>query len=136
MRLRRFNEADSLLKEIESLPIFPLWRGEAYFSGLIGTVNYDIAFHEFSKVAMTDYDDEKNTNSTTIIDTHDWYEDWFKFYPQHYGDACYRLYECYLDGKGTKKDSKMADMYFRTALKFGSKSAMYDDQMRYEKENR
>lgn len=60
------------------------------------------------------------------------YED----HPGYYADACYRLYQMYRDGYGCAKDPQMASLYFDEALKYGSSSAVYDDQKNYERNSR
>ena len=94
------------------------WTGELFYKGLGRTQNYEEAFRCFNYLA---------TEAKAAWDT-----DFNMTYPELYADACYRLYECYAYGRGIKVDDSKARYYFREALKYGSSSALYDDQRKYE----
>lgn len=97
-----------------------LWYGERYFRGLGTQTNYSKAFKVFYAIVHN------------LSKGYDLYE----IYPNVYADACYRLYECYAEGKGVEKNNQKAELYFRQALKFGSSSAIYDSQKYYEASKR
>lgn len=105
-------------------PVSFLFVGEIYYKGLGTKQNYDRAFWYFEYIT-DEMPDSYNMNIGIE------YRD-INNYPSIYADACYRLYECYAHGRGTQKNSKKAEWYFKRALRFGSTSAMYDDQKRYE----
>ncbi len=118
LRMGQCNEIKEWIEDSEDYkrghPVFDIWIGEAYLKG-IGCISQNANKGFYYLMRATD-------------DRDGWFVN-----PNLYGDACYRIYECYRDGIGTKKDSKMAETYFRTALKFGSNSALYDDQIHYER---
>lgn len=95
-----------------------LWTAEMYYKGLGVSVDYALAFKLFSKVV------------------HEggglWETPTYEYYPDIYADACYRLYECYAYGRGVERNTDKAQVYFKEALRWGSTSAIYDDQKRYE----
>ena len=95
-----------------------LWIGEMFYKGLGRQQNYDEAFKCFNYIVT-------QANAA-------WEEEILNSYPEIYADACYRLYECYTYGRGTAKDYDKARLFFRMALKYGSSSALYDDQKKYE----
>lgn len=94
-----------------------LWVAESYYKGLGRPKNINRAFRMFNYIANS-----KGPAGDTFKDN----------YPDAYADACYRLYECYALGLGTSKNASEAQYYFKEALRFGSSSAIYDDQRRYE----
>ena len=91
-----------------------LWYGEIFYKGIGVSPDFSKAYNVFYHVV------HKLDEYTCDV------------YPDVYADACYRLYECYAFGRGVEKNSSKAEAYFKTALKYGSSSAMYDDQKRYE----
>ena len=99
-------------------PIQYLWSGEMYYKGLGVTKDYEKAFNYFNIVV-----------SDPVLNQ---FCDILNNYPDIYADACYRLYECYAYGRGVSVDKSKAQVYFKEALRFGSSSALYDDQKRYE----
>ena len=104
--------------EMSNDPIPALWIGEMFYKGLGRKVNYTKAFEYFNHIVN--------------FMEGPWGTDLYEYYPDIYADACYRLYECYAYGRGVGKEDKQAEKYFNLALKFGSSSALYDDQRRYE----
>ena len=97
-------------------PIRILWTGEMYYKGLGRSRNYSKAYKYFSFIVNSDrFIGDVNLD-----------------YPEIYADACYRLYECYAFGRGTTKDAIMAEKFYKLALRYGSTSAIYDDQKHYE----
>lgn len=99
-------------------PIAYLWTGELYFKGIGVTQDYNKAFANYNAIVSNDLLDARYN----IL----------QYYPEVYRDACYRLYQCYLYGRGVNKDSQQAQYYFKQALTYGSSSAIYDDQIHYE----
>lgn len=97
-----------------------LWYGERFFKGLGVPVDYNKAFKVFYAIVH---------NFSRRFDL-------YELHPDVYADACYRLYECYAEGKGVEKNNQKAELYFRQALKFGSSSAIYDSQKYYEASKR
>lgn len=95
-----------------------LWAGELYYKGITVERNYEKAFQIFSHIA----NDAVGPFGNEFVD----------IYPDIYADACYRLYECYAFGRGTQKDSAKSKYFFKQALTYGSSSALFDDQRRYE----
>lgn len=95
-----------------------LWIGEMFYKGLGRPRDYEKAFEYF------DYIVNKMTGP--------WGTDIYEEYPDVYADACYRLYECYAFGRGVAKNPSKAEEYYKLALRFGSSSAICDDQKRYE----
>lgn len=95
-----------------------LWYGERFYKGIGTQINYQKAFEVFSFIV----------NELDLGAGFDLYE----LYPDVYADACYRLYECFAYGRGVEKNPAKAESYFKLALRFGSSSAIYDDQKRYE----
>lgn len=95
-----------------------LWTAEMYYKGLGVSVDYALAFKLFSKVVHEDGGP--------------WETPTYEYYPDIYADACYRLYECYAYGRGVERNTDKAQVYFKEALRWGSTSAIYDDQKRYE----
>lgn len=100
-------------------PARVLWSAERFYRGMEMKKNLKLAKVLFEKVC----DDEV----TFMYDLPA-----YRIAPQTYADACYRLYEFYKNGIGCEKDIAMANAYYNMALKFGSTSAIYDDQMKYE----
>lgn len=98
--------------------IWNLWAGEIYYKGIGVDKDYNNAFQIFNYLI----NEAKGPWNSELSD----------YYPEAYADACYRLYECYAFGRGVNKDSTKASHYFKEALIFGSSSAIYDDQKRYE----
>lgn len=97
--------------------IINLWAGESYYKGIGRSQDLNKAFKIFEYIVNSE-----NTIGTDISDD----------YPDVYADACYRLYECYAFGRGTSPDANKAKKYYQEALRYGSSSALYDDQKRYE----
>lgn len=95
-----------------------LWTAEMYYKGLGVSVDYTLAFKLFSKVVHEDCGP--------------WGTPSYECYSDIYADACYRLYECYAYGRGVERNTDKAQVYFKEALRWGSTSAIYDDQKRYE----
>lgn len=96
-----------------------MWAGELYYKGIVKPQDYNKAFKIFKYIA------DRPKGAWGVSEFED-------DYPDVYADVCYRLYECYSLGRGVEKDSNKARYYFQQALKFGSSSALYDDQRRYE----
>lgn len=94
-----------------------LWAGECYYQGIGVSKDYYKAFEFFSKVV-----DSEDIVGMPLVEC----------YPDYYADACYRLYQMHSAGLGCEKDDDLAKLYFRTAVKYGSSSALYDDQKNYE----
>ena len=99
-----------------------LWVGEIYYKGLGGQQDYNKAFNVFNYIA------------TQAIGP--WGSEFCDYYPDIYADACYRLYECYAFGRGVDKNPSKASHFFNEALIYGSSSALYDNQKRYETLNK
>ena len=97
-------------------PISLLWSGEMYYKGLGRSQDYFQAYKYFN----------------FIVESNQFMYDIHLTYPDVYADACYRLYECYAYGRGTIKNANLAEKYFKMALRYGSSSAIYDDQKHYE----
>jgi TPR repeat protein len=97
--------------------IFNLWAGESYYKGIGRSQDLNKAFKIFEYIVNSE-----NSSGTDISD----------YYPDVYADACYRLYECYAFGRGSSPDANKAKKYYQEALRYGSSSALYDDQQRYE----
>lgn len=95
-----------------------LWTAEMYYKGLGVSVDYTLAFKLFSKVVHEDCGP--------------WGTPSYECHSDIYADACYRLYECYAYGRGVERNTDKAQVYFKEALRWGSTSAIYDDQKRYE----
>ena len=125
IKLGYYNHAKELIHEnlelpkglVFSSPIDILWTGEMYYKGLGCNKDYNNAYKYFNFIVTSD--------KFFMSDPHD-------AYPDIYADACYRLYECYAFGRGTEKNASQAEKYFKLALRYGSTSAIYDDQKRYE----
>ena len=100
-------------------PAKPLWAAEIYYHGWGVNKNYKLAREILEFVC----DDDTEFGLALKA---------YQIAPQIYADACYRLYEFYKNGIGCEKDPSMANAYFKMALKFGSTSAIYDDQVKYE----
>ena len=100
-------------------PAEPLWAAEIYYRGWGVDKNYKLAREILEFVC----DDETEFGLALKA---------YQIAPQIYADACYRLYEFYKNGIGCEKDLAKANAYFKMALKFGSTSAIYDDQVKYE----
>jgi TPR repeat protein len=94
-----------------------LWAGESYYKGIGRQQDFQKAFKIFELI---------------VNSTGPWGKEFTDYYPDVYADACYRLYECYAFGRGTSPDANKAKKYFQEALRYGSSSALYDDQKRYE----
>ena len=109
-------------KDLKSLPGWSylhcapdmLWFGEIFYKGIGVSADYSKAYNVFYHIV------------------HELDEYTSEIYPDVYADASYRLYECYALGRGVEKNSSKAEMYFKQALKYGSSSAIYDDQKHYE----
>lgn len=115
---RELKQYDRMIKLLESAGVpGALWAGESYFQGIGITKDYKKAFEFFSKVV-----DSEGPMGMPLKD----------YYPSYYSDACYRLYQLHREGLGCQKDDDLAKLYFRTAVKYGSTSALYDDQKNYE----
>lgn len=97
-------------------PIRLLWTGEMFYKGIGRKQQYETAYKYFNFIVYSD---------KFCLEVR---ED----FPEIYADACYRLYECYAFGRGVSKNANMAEKFFNEALKYGSSSALYDDQKRYE----
>lgn len=98
-----------------------LLLGEAYYIGVGVELDYTKAKYYFENV--------------TEIETFGGEGAYFDE-PLVYADSCYRLYEINAKGLGCQKNEEMASIYFKEALKYGSPSAMYDDQKKYELTNK
>lgn len=96
-----------------------LWVAESYYKGLGTNIDYDSAFEIFNFLV---------TKAKAAWDS----TDFESMFPEIYADACYRLYECYAFGHGTSKNPEKAKYFYTQSLRFGSSSALYDDQKRYE----
>lgn len=120
-KLKKFNYALEYVNGLDSEKVADpriLWIAESYYNGLGHQQDYKKAFNLFHYLTC----DAKNS----------WDEDFKNEYPDIYADACYRLYECYAMGRGTQKNATEAQYYFQESLRYGSSSALYDDQRRYE----
>ncbi len=102
----------------QRVPFYSLWMAERYYKGLGCQQQFDKAFKLFQIMVLND--------------------DWMfnsgveGCYPEVYADACYRLYECYAYGRGTEKNPNKAEQFYKLALRYGSSSAIFDNQKRYE----
>ena len=121
VKMGKFNLAKEFLHEslfgVNNGAIRDLWVGEMFYKGLGRQRDYVKAYEYFNYIV-----NEMEGPWRTEV---------YEYYPDIYADACYRLYECYAYGRGVEKNAPKAEKYFKLALKFGSSSAIYDDQKRY-----
>lgn len=90
-------------------------------------LNFPSAYLQLVKI----YLDEKKYDKVLevlnkILDYSAWGIECFELYPRAYADACYKLYEMYKSGTGVNKNERKADVYFKTALKYGCPCAIID----------
>lgn len=110
------NEKCHQILDSLNYPLADLLAGERYFKGIGTKVNYKKAIIFFEK-ATTYNNGEYGAYETA---------------PSDYADACYRLYQIYRDGLGVQKSERLSKAYFNDAVKYGSTSALYDEQKKYE----
>lgn len=126
LKMQKYNYAKELLliDDIDTAPIHhvgcirALWIAEMYYKGLGTSIDYSKAYNIFCRIT------KENAGA--------WETPTYEYYPDIYADACYRLYECFTYGRGVVKNSEKARKYFEEALRFGSTSAIYDNQRKYE----
>lgn len=98
------------------------WIAERYYSGLGKPIDYNKAYKYYIHFT-NDCQGPRGSEITEYNST-------------MYADACFRLYQMYKNGKGCRANQVLADKYFRTAIKYGSMSALKEDQLEYDKINK
>ena len=113
------NAQDGNIKWIVLHPLRTLWSAESFYRGIGVDKNLNLSKKLFEEIA----DDESEYGIERLPAS--------RIAPQVYADACYRLYEFYKNGIGCQKDTDLSTAYFKMALKYGSTSAIYDEQQKY-----